>query len=151
MVFRLQSDSEVESLIDRLEEKVELIKASHNDALDYSFRNENRSFELVVYPLKEGEICEVIVKTTDEQLEELSKEIFGKPQRVSNSDASFLDVTEFIADLPRDTETSEVFNLVKEKYDINDEKLRFYTKMILKKASQESARDYLKQAAERLS
>ena len=151
LVFRLPSDSAVESLIDRLEEKIELREASLNDSLRYGFRNEDRSFELIVFPMKEGELCEVIVKTTNEQLEELSKEIFGTPIKESNNDASFLDVTEFIAELPRDTETQEVFLLVKEKFDINDEKLHFYTQMILKKASQDSARDYLKQAADRLS
>ncbi|MHA1356139.1 MAG: hypothetical protein ACTSXA_02445 [Candidatus Heimdallarchaeota archaeon] len=151
LVFRLPSDSAVESLIDRLEEKVELREATLNDSLRYSFRNEDRTFELQVFPMKEGELNEIIVKTTNDQLEDLSKEIFGKPIRESNSDASFLDVTEFIAELPRDTETDEVFLLVKEKFDINDEKLTFYTSMILKKASQESARDYLKQAAMRLS
>jgi len=147
LVFRLPSDSAVESLIDRLE----LREATKNDSLRYSFRNEDRSFELQVFPMMEGEVCEVIVKTTDDQLEELSKEIFGTPTRELNADASFLDVTEFIAELPRDTTTHEVFHLVKEKFDINDEKLNFYTKMILKKASQESARDYLKLAADKLS
>ena len=151
LVFRLPSDSAVESLIDRLEEKVELREATQNDSLRYSFRNEDRSFELQVFPMKEGELSEIIVKTTSDQLEDLSKEIFGKPIRESNSDASFLDVTEFIAELPQDIETQDVFQLVKEKFDINDEKLQFYTKMILRKASQESARDYLKQAADKLS
>lgn len=151
LVFRLQSDSAVESLIDRLEERIELWEATQNDSLRYSFRNKDRSFELLVFPMKEGELCEIIVKTTDEQLEELSKEIFGQPIRESNADASFLDVTEFIAELPREIEIKEVFDLVKEKFDISEEKLQFYTKMILRKASQETARDYLKQAADKLS
>ena len=141
----------MESLIDRLEEKIELREASQNDSLTYGFRNEDRSFELIVHPLQEGEICEVIVKTTNDQLEELSKDIFGKPTRESNADASFLDVTEYIADLPINIEPSEALQLVKEKFDINDEKLQFYTKTILRKASQASAREYLKQAAKRIS
>lgn len=151
MVFRLPSDSAVESLIDRLEEKLDLREANLNDSLRYGFRNADRSFELIVFPMKEGELCEVIVKTTNDQFEKLSKEIFGIPIRESNADASFLDVTEFIAELPSDTEREEVFQLVKEKFDIKDEKLHFYSQMILKKALQDSARDYLKQAADRLS
>lgn len=81
LVFRLQSKLELETLIDKLEERVELRKASSDVGLGFSLCNDNRSLEVQVHPKKEGELFEIVIKTSDDDLETIAKAIFGEPEK----------------------------------------------------------------------
>jgi hypothetical protein len=150
LFFRLHSKSELESLIDRLEEKVVLRKASLDDGLAFSLCNENKSFEVNVHPKKGGDHFELIIKTNNDDLEEIAKQIFGDPQREIVKDSSILDIAEFLAELPSNTNRDNVRELVKEKFELTDNKYEFFKNMIIQQATRDNARSYLKDAAERL-
>ena len=62
LIYNFRSNSEVEVLIDKLEERVEVRKANLDEELGYSLHNEDRSLEIQILPKFEGEEYEVIVK-----------------------------------------------------------------------------------------
>lgn len=150
LIYNFKSDSEVETLIDRLEEQIEIRRASLDEDLGYSLRNDDRSLEIQILPKQEAESFDIIVKAQNERVEHISKQIFGKPKRESAKDASILDVAEFISELSKDFTRIEICNLVKKRFSLNDKKLNFFVKMIIKQASKADARDFLRIAAERL-
>ena len=149
LIFHLNSNTEVETLLDRFEEKVSLRKASLEDSFGYSLRNDDRSLEIQVLPKKGGEHYDVIVRTWNDDHEVLSKQIFGEPTRETMNDASILDVAEFIAELPQDQSEDEIKVLLKDKFDLTDDKIQYFIDMILKQGSRVNAREYLKNAANR--
>ena len=148
-MFRLNSNTEVESLIDRLEERVELQKGSLDIGFGYILRNDKRTLEIHVLPKREGELFEVIVHTKSDYLEELSKQIFGKPEREVVKDASILDVAEFIVDLP-DSIDSAIGEMVREKFDLDEDKYEYFKEIIIKQSANENARSDFRNAAKRL-
>lgn len=150
LIFNFKSDSEVETLIDRLEEQIEIRRASLDEDLGYCLRNDDRSLEIQILPKQEAESFDIIVKAHNERVESISKQIFGKPKRESAKDASILDVAEFISELSKEFTRIEICNLVKKKFCLKDKKLNFFTKMIIRQASKADARVFLKIAAERL-
>ncbi len=150
LIYNFKSDSEVEVLIDKLEERVEIRKANLNQELGYSLHNEDRSLEIRILPKYEGKEYEVIVKAHNNHLEELSKQIFGTPKRETVQDASILDVAEFIADLPSNSSELKIKALLVEQFNLDKEKLNFFTRLIIKQASRENAREYIVKAAKRL-
>lgn len=150
LIYTFNSDLEVETLIDRLEEKVEIRKASLDEGLGYSLRNDDRSLEIHIVPKQEGELFEVVVKTKNDNLENISKEIFGDPKKEAYKDASIMDVAEFIMDLPDSINFEELCKALKERFILDDEKLEFFIKTIIKQASKFTARDYLKKAAKKI-
>lgn len=145
----MNSNTEVETLLNRFEERVELKKDSLEDCFGYSLRNDDRSLEIQVFPKQGGEHFEIIIRTWNDDHETLSKQIFGEPKKEIMKDASILDVAEYIAELPRDYSETEIKNLLKEKFDLTDDKYQYFKEMILKQGSRDNARDYLKNAAER--
>ncbi|MGC9780722.1 MAG: hypothetical protein HZR80_15885 [Candidatus Heimdallarchaeota archaeon] len=149
LVFHLNSNTEVETLLDRLEERVDLKKASLEDSFGYSLRNDDRSLEIQVFPKQGGEHFEVVVRTWNDKHETLSKQIFGKPKKETMKDASILDIAEYIAELPQDYSEIKIKKMLKEKFELNDDKFLYFKEMILKQGSRDNARDYLKNAAER--
>ncbi len=150
LIYNFKSDSEVEALIDKLEERVEIRKANFDEELGYSLRNEDRSLEIHILPKYEGEEYEVIVKAHNNYLEELSKQIFGTPKRETVQDASILDVAEYIADLPTNSSEAEIKGFLVERFSLDDDKLNFFIQLIIKQASRENAREYIIEAAKRL-
>lgn len=146
----LNSDSELETLIDKLEEQIEIRKASLDEGLGFSLRNEDRSLEIHIFPKNTGENFQVIAKTHAERLENIIIQIFGEPLKVIQKDASIMDIAEFIVDLPNNHTKEEILSLTKKKFGIDESKLRFFTKMIIKQASRKNPREYLQQAAEKL-
>jgi hypothetical protein len=153
LVFRLNSKSELESLIDRLEECIELREASlgkDEDDFGFSLCNDNRSFEVNVHPKTGGDLFEIVIKTYDDHLETIAKSIFGEPERETVKDSSILDIAEYLAELPVNTKREDVKELVKTKFDISDKKFETFKRLILKQATRVNARTYLKNAAERL-
>ncbi|NHJ49205.1 MAG: hypothetical protein FK733_15560 [Asgard group archaeon] len=152
LVFRLNSKSELESLIDKLEERIELRKASLDDEDDFGFSlcNDNRSFEVNVHPKTGGDLFEIVIKTNDDHFETITKSIFGEPEREIAKDSSILDIAEYLAELPVNTEREDVKDLVKTKFDLTDQKYENFKNIILKQATRVDARTYLKNAAERL-
>jgi len=151
LVFRLQSKSELEILIDRMEERIELREASSDIGLGFILCNIDRSLEIQVHPKKEGESFEIIVKTSDDGLENITKTIFGEPEKETVKDASILDIAEFLADLPNNTKEPEIKEMLKDKFELSDSKYEFYKNLILKQGNRINARTYLKDAAERFS
>ena len=149
LVFHLNSNTEVETLIDRFEERVSLRKASIEDSFGYSLRNDDRSLEIQIIPKKGGEHFDIIVRTWNDDHELLSKQIFGEPKRETMKDASILDVAEFIAELPQEKSEDEIKDLLKVKFDLTEEKISYFIDMILKQGSRDNARQYLRNAAER--
>lgn len=150
LIYNFKSDSEVEVLIDKLEERIEIRKANLDEELGYSLHNEDRSLEIQILPKYEGEECEVIVKTHTNHLEELSKQIFGTPKREAVQDASILDVAEYIAELPTNTSKLETKDILVERFNLDEDKLNFFIQLIIKQASRENAREYIIEAAKRL-
>ncbi len=150
LVFRLNSKAEVETLIDRLEEEVSLQRGSLDISFGYILRNEDRSLELQVLPKKEGELFEIIVHLKSDDLEELTKQIFGEPQKEIAKDASILDVAEFIVDLPVEISDMEIKNLVKEKFNLDECKYDYFKDIIIRHSINENARNDFKHAAKRL-
>lgn len=149
LVFRLQSKSELEALIDRLEERVDLRKASSDVGLGFSLCNNDRSLDIQVHPKKEGELFEIIVKTSDDDLELITKTIFGEPEKEIVKDASILDIAEFLADLPNNTKEPVIKELLKEKFELSESKYEYFKNLILKQGNRIDARTYLKNAAKR--
>ena len=149
LIFNFGSDSEVETLIDKLEERIPIKKASLDEGLGYSLRNEDRTLEIRILPKFEGEEYEVIVKAHNDRLENLSTQIFGQPKRVVMKDASILDVAEYIAELPNSITEDEIKDCLVEKFGLDKEKVNFFIQLILKQASRENAREYLIEAAKR--
>ncbi|NHK30000.1 MAG: hypothetical protein FK730_01525 [Asgard group archaeon] len=149
LVFRLQSKLELETLIDKLEERVELRKASSDVGLGFSLCNDNRSLEVQVHPKKEGELFEIVIKTSDDDLETIAKAIFGEPEKETVKDASILDIAEFLAELPNNTKEPEIKELLKSKFELTDYKYEYFKNLILKQGNRSNARAYLKNAAER--
>ena len=150
LTYNFKSNSEVEVLIDKLEERIEIRKANLDEELGYSLHNEDRSLEIQILPKFEGEEYEVIVKAHNNRLENLSKQIFGTPKREAVKDASILDVTEYIAELPTNTSKIEIEELLIEKFSLDEDKLNFFIQLIIKQASRENAREYIIEAAKRL-
>ena len=150
LIYKFNSDSEVETLIDRLEEQIDIRRASLDEELGYSLRNEDRSLEIRILPKQEAESFDIIVKAQNERVENLSRQIFGTPKKESYKDASIMDIAEFIADLSKEYTQEEICSLLKEKFNFDDKKLNFFTKMIIKQAKKADARDYLRKAAIKL-
>ncbi|MHA1461698.1 MAG: hypothetical protein ACTSQ0_01280 [Candidatus Heimdallarchaeota archaeon] len=150
LIYNFKSNSEVEVLIDKLEERVEVRKANLDEELGYSLRNEDRSLEIQILPKYEGEECEVIIKAHNDRLENLSRQIFGKPKREAVKDASILDVAEFIAELPTNTSNTEINEFLVERFSLDEDKLNSFIQLIIKQASRENAREYIIEAAKKL-
>lgn len=150
LVYNFKSNSEVEVLIDKLEERIDIRKASLDEELGYSLHNEDRSLEIQILPKYEGEEYEVIVKAHNDRLENLSKQIFGTPKREAVKDASILDVAEFIAELPTNTSKEEINELLVERFSLEEDKLNSFIQLIIKQASRENAREYIIEAAKKL-
>ncbi len=150
LIYNFKSNSEVEVLIDKLEERVEVRKANLDEELGYSLRNEDRSLEIQILPKYEGEEYEVIIKAHNDRLENLSRQIFGKPKREAVKDASILDVAEFIAELPTNTSKTEINEFLVERFSLDENKLNFFIQLIIKQASRENAREYIIEAAKKL-
>ena len=149
LIYNFGSDSEVETLIDRLEERVNIKKASLDEGLGYSLRNEDRTLEIRILPKYEGEEYEVIVKAHNDRLENLSTQIFGRPKRVAMKDASILDVAEYIAELPENITEDEIKHCLVEKFGLDIAKVNFFIQLIIKQATRDNAREYLLEAAKR--
>ncbi|MHA1155117.1 MAG: hypothetical protein ACTSQK_03330 [Candidatus Heimdallarchaeota archaeon] len=150
LIYIFKSNSEVEVLIDKLEERIEVRKANLDEELGYSLRNEDRSLEIQILPKYEGEECEVIIKAHNDRLENLSRQIFGKPKREAVKDASILDVAEFIAELPTNTSNTEINEFLVERFSLDEDKLNSFIQLIIKQASRENAREYIIEAAKKL-
>jgi len=149
LIYSIDSKTHVDTLIDRLEEKIELKKASFDEALGYYLRDNKSSFEIHILP-KKGEFFELNFRLKNIENELFVKEIFGIPQKEYVKDASILDVAEFIAKLNLDKSENEIYDLVKTHFNLSKTKYDSFIKLIIKQGSRFNARKYLKDAAKRL-
>ncbi len=150
LVYNIDSKTHVETLLDRLEEKIELKEASFDEALGFCLRDDKLSFEVQVLPKREGEFFELSFRLNDKKNEVFVKEIFGHPKKEYIKDASIMDIAEFIAKLPKDIDENEIFELLKTQFNLSEIKYNEFKKMIIKQGTRFNARKYLKDAAKRL-
>ncbi|MHA1742953.1 MAG: hypothetical protein ACTSV6_01725, partial [Candidatus Heimdallarchaeota archaeon] len=147
MIFRLSSKHVLDTLLAELEEQIKLEKDSMDEGLGFSLRNADRSLHLQVFPMKEGELFEVAIKTNSKELEAIIKQVFNQPAKERIIDASFLDVVEFIAKLPDNFSHEELKQLLDEQFNLSEEKIAYFGDLILKQAKLPNAREEFKQAA----
>jgi hypothetical protein len=149
LTYRFKNNSEIESLLNRLEEETEVVEDSMDEGLGHSFRDKNHTFEMQILPLKKGEFYEIIIRTRNSLSEALIKKIFGQPIREAKKDASILDVAEYISDLPNNISSGELDQLIIEKFSLNKRKINLYKKLIIKQSTKETTRKELLIAAKR--
>lgn len=149
MIFRCKAESEVETLIDALEEKIEIQERTLGEEVGLNFWNKDRSLELRVIPRQQGKFFEIIVRTKTNELEKLVKTIFGIPKKEKIISASILDIAKLIADLPERKSEQEIRELVQERFGIPNEKFNSYKLLILKQATRKNSGSFIKRAAEK--
>ncbi|MBN1330429.1 MAG: hypothetical protein JXA54_13225 [Candidatus Heimdallarchaeota archaeon] len=150
LIYNIDSKINVETLLDKLEDKIDLKKASFDEALGYCLRDTTSTFELHVFPKREGEFYELNFRLKNKKNERFVKEIFGTPKKEFMKDASIMDIAEFIAELPLDKSENEIFELMKLKFNLSEKKYLSFKKLIIKQGSRINTRKYLKDAAKRL-
>ncbi|MBD3189984.1 MAG: hypothetical protein GF308_05050 [Candidatus Heimdallarchaeota archaeon] len=149
LIFRFKAESEVESLIDDLEEQIDIQKRLLGEEIGLNFWNIDRSLELRVIPKQKGKFFEIIVRTKTNELEELIKTIFGIPRKEKIIAASILDIAELIADLPERKTEREIREIVQERFGIPNEKFNRYKVLIMQQATRENSRSFIKRAADK--
>ncbi|NHJ88109.1 MAG: hypothetical protein FK734_21770 [Asgard group archaeon] len=150
LVFHLNNKTNLESLIDKLEERVVLQKADLDTELGFGLLTGDRALNVRIIPKSGNDDFHVIAQVKKDEYEVIVKNVFGNPIREIIKDASILDIAEFIADLPEDIPNNEIKNLIKEKFKINDLKYSHFKKIIIKQAARSDSKPHYKQAAERL-
>ena len=146
----MNNKTNLESLIDKLEERVILQKAEIDAELGFGLLTDDKALNVRVLPKSGNDDFHIIAQIKKDEYEILVKTIFGTPVRETIKDASILDVAEFIADLPEDIPNHEIRIMIKEKFKINDLKYLHFKKTIIKQAARSDSKPHYKQAAKRL-
>ncbi|TFG01618.1 MAG: hypothetical protein EU542_06650 [Promethearchaeota archaeon] len=150
LIYRFKDNSEIEVIINRLEEEVdEEFEQGIDEGVTSYFHNNNRSLEIHVFPRNSGELFEASILTRSSEMEIVTKKILGAPIKERFKDASILDVAELIAELPEDTSDDEIQKAIENNLGIK-KKYSFFRRMIKKMGKKKNAPNYLRDAARKL-